>query len=168
MLLLKAGFYAIWVTNVCESRKTLAIISPSIVHVRHKLILQTRAAPRQFSAVLTENFLRIAVTEKNVTTLYLVHNCPLISYLCTYSIYSNARWGLFHSIWCLIMSGCLKLAYEVPNWTAPNRMALNLTTQCQTKACIAILSCGICALGQPIGPTWKGQEIQHRAEQKWS
>lgn len=95
MLLLEAGFYAIRVTNVCESRKTLAVISPSIVHVRHKLILQTRAAPRQFSAVLTENFLWIAVTEKNVNTLYLVHNCPLISYLCAYSIYSNARWSFF-------------------------------------------------------------------------
>ena len=42
------------------------------------------------------------------------------------------------------MSGHLKLAYEVPNWTAPNQMALNLTMQRQTKAYTAI-SCGICA-----------------------
>jgi hypothetical protein len=36
------------------------------------------------------------------------------------------------------MSGYLKLAYEAPNCTAPNQMALNLIMQCQTKACIAM------------------------------
>jgi len=43
------------------------------------------------------------------------------------------------------MSGHLKLAYGAPNWTAPNQMALNLTMQSQAKACITILSCGMCA-----------------------
>jgi len=35
------------------------------------------------------------------------------------------------------MWDCLNFAYEVPNWTAPNWIALNQTMQYQAKARIA-------------------------------
>jgi hypothetical protein len=79
LVLRKAGFYTAWVTNRCQSWKMLTVVSPSVVHVRHKFILQTRAAPRQFSAVLTEHFLRIAVTEKTITTLTVTNETIMIS-----------------------------------------------------------------------------------------
>jgi hypothetical protein len=44
------------------------------------------------------------------------------------------------------MYGHLKFTYEALNQTAPNWIALNRTTQSQTKVCITKSSCEICAL----------------------
>ena len=57
-------------------------------------------------------------------------------------VYLNARqsfvlkFGASPSMW-----GCLKFAYEAPNWTAPKHIALNQIMQSETKACIT-KSCG--------------------------
>jgi len=73
----------------------------------------------------------------------------------------------------------LKSAYEVPNQTAPNQIAMNRPIQSQTKASTAKSSCEIDAvLGhyaaewqfitdvsrQPIKAIFKGQEIRRREQ----
>jgi len=79
------------------------------------------------------------------------------------------------------MWGCLKFAYEAPNWTTPNRISLNRTMWSQTEACLTKLSCEISTLlgyyttlsgnfftngsGQPISPILKGQKIQKNRAQ---
>jgi len=51
------------------------------------------------------------------------------------------------------MWGCLKFAYEVPNWTVANHTTQNWTVWSQTKAYITI-SFEICALLRYYAAFW--------------
>ena len=70
-----------------------------------------------------------------VITTMTAFSCALYVLVLYYHIYSNARRGLF-----------LKLALKFVKYEVPNQIALNRTTQSQTKACITKLSCEICTV----------------------
>lgn len=85
--------------------------------------------------LLTTTFGKNLKHDRRNTNTVSEHN-NLNQNILIYHIYLNGRRGFSPEIWRLNMQSHLKFAYKVLNWTMPNRIALNWTTQNQTKACI--------------------------------
>ena len=89
----------------------------------------------------------------------------------------------FPEIWHLIKWGCLKFAYEVPNWTEPNWISLNQTmhnqprpilpnTQVRSAVFLNIMQCTVAIPYQHFGTTslshlWRSTNQKEGTEHDW-